>query len=307
MSRRDTIERKYMINPEHFADFFNGYIYNGEEVIMADDLQEVDTTNIAVIPYDNSKKVTMIQKYRDVLKKCVLMKSKKMYYLYMGIENQTEIHYAMPVKNMLYDSLLYSQQVEALAKYNRDNKEAENSAEFLSGFRKDDKLIPIVTATVYWGDEPWDGPVNLKSMFDELDEDVDILVNDYNCNLFSIIDAEKLPVYRTELGELFNVLRLRNSKDEMYNLVNTNSAYENIDRDTAIMMKEFASFNVPRRNKEGKYNMCKAIEELKRDSADEALIKAIINMMNNTKESFEEICTAMGINKTDMERYRKMI
>ena len=53
--------------------------------------------------------------------------------------------------------------------------------------------------------------------------------------------------------------------------------------------------------------MCKAIEELKRDSADEALTKAIINLMKNTKESFEEVCTAIGINKTDMERYRKMI
>lgn len=307
MSRRDTIERKYMRDPEHFADFFNGYIYNGEEVIMADDLQEVDTTNIAVIPYDNSKKETTIQKYRDVLKKCVLMKSKKMYYLYMGIENQTEIHYAMPVRNMLYDSLLYSQQVEALARYNRDNKEADNSAEFLSGFRKADKLIPIVTATVYWGDEPWDGPVNLKSMFDELDEDVDTLINDYNCNLFSIIDAEKLPEYRTELGELFNVLRLRNSKDEMYNLVNTNSSYRDIDRDTAIMMREFANFTVPRRNKEGKYNMCKAIEELKRDSADEALIRAVKNLMKNGEKSFSESCVLLGINKTDMTRYRKMI
>ena len=137
-------------------------------------------------------------------------------------------------------------------------------------YRKDDKLIPIVTATVYWGDEPWDGPVNLKSMFDELDEDVDTLINDYNCNLFSIIDAERLPEYRTGLGELFNVLRLRNSK-------------------------------------EGKYNMCKAIEELKRDSADEALIKAVRNIMEKEKRSFENVCMAMGINKTDMARYRKMI
>ena len=307
MSRRDTIERKYMRDPEHFADFFNGYIYNGEEVIMADDLQEVDTTNITVIPCDNGKKVETIQKYRDVLKKCVLMKSKKMYYLYMGIENQTEIHYAMPVKNMLYDSLLYSQQVEALARYNRDNKETDNSAEFLSGFRKADKLIPIVTATVYWGDEPWDGPVNLKSMFDELDEDVDSLVNDYNCNLFSIIDAEKLPEYRTELGELFNVLRLRNSDEELTSLVMSNINYQSIDKDTAMMMREFANIKLPRSSKEGKYNVCKAIRDLERKSAERATINHIRNLMNNSKKSFSESCVLLGINKTDMERYRKMI
>ena len=57
--------------------------------------------------------------------------------------------------------------------------------------------------------------------------------------------------------------------------------------------------------------MCKAIEELKRDSkiegADEALVKAVRNIMENEKRSFENVCMAIGINKTDMARYKNMI
>ena len=35
MGTKDTITKKYMRNPNHFADFFNGYIYNGREEIKA--------------------------------------------------------------------------------------------------------------------------------------------------------------------------------------------------------------------------------------------------------------------------------
>lgn len=41
--------------------------------------------------------------------------------------------------------------------------------------------------------------------------------------------------------------------------------------------------------------------------ADEALVAAIQNLMKNTKQPFEKVCISMGISKTDMARYKKMI
>lgn len=46
-----------------------------------------------------------MQKYRDVLKSAVFMENGKAAYLLLGIENQTSVHYAAPVKNLLYDAL----------------------------------------------------------------------------------------------------------------------------------------------------------------------------------------------------------
>lgn len=55
---------------------------------------------------DSVKNETEVQqKYRDVLKRAVIMQNKETTYLLLGIENQTDIHYAMPVRNMIYDSL----------------------------------------------------------------------------------------------------------------------------------------------------------------------------------------------------------
>ncbi len=42
--------------------------------------------------------------------------------------------------------------------------------EFLSGFRKGDKLIPIITATVLLSDKEWKGPRNLYDMLDVKDD-----------------------------------------------------------------------------------------------------------------------------------------
>lgn len=88
-------------------------------------------------------------------------------------------------------------------------------------------------------------------------------------------------------------------------------AYRNIDKETALMMAEFSDIKIPRRNKEGKYNMCKAIMELEKINqalgADNALINAIKNLMKNQNQSFEEVCISMGIPNTDMIRYKEMI
>lgn len=307
MARKDTLTKNYMRDVNIFADFFNGYIYGGKDIIKIEDLSEVDTSSIAVIPYINGSKTITIQKYRDILKSAVLMQSTKAYYLFLGIENQTDIHYAMPVRNMLYDALVYSQQVDNIAKYNREHGICEGSDEFLSGFTRDDKLIPVITVTVYWGSKPWDAPIRLKDMLTDIDDEMNELIDDIDCNLFSIIDIDKLPNYRTELNELFKLLNARNDGKALHELVTNSVNFNNISRDTAIMMSEFADVKLPRKNKEGKYNMCKAIADLEKSSADKALVEAIRNLMKNTKLSFEEICVSMGISTSDMLRYKEMI
>ena len=151
-----------MRNPEKFADFFNGFIYDGQEVINWKDLQEVDPTSLINIPLVNSKKSLTIQKIRDIIKSAIVMKDGEKYLVLLGIENQSDVHYAMPVRTMLYNALTYAEQVELISR-NRDNQNTD-SATFLSGFTKSDRLKPVVTVTIYWGADSWDGPTSLKEM-----------------------------------------------------------------------------------------------------------------------------------------------
>ena len=184
MSEKDAITKEYMQDKETFADAFNFLLYDGKQVIRPEQLRPLDTTSI-VLPYGEDSKLVPIQKYRDVLKMVTAMEDDKAAYLLLGIENQSEIHYAMPVRNMLYDAIQYASQVDEASKAHRkDSDSAETQAEFLSGFYKTDKLLPVITLTVYFGADKWEAPTDLHGM---LSADTEILkfVDNYRTVRFS--------------------------------------------------------------------------------------------------------------------------
>lgn len=116
------------------------------------------------------------------------------------MENQTEVHYAMPVKVMLYDALNYEKQVKEATKLHRINKDKMISAEFLSGFKKTDRLIPIIPLTLYWGADEWDAPTHLHEMFGETDEKLMRFIPNYHVNLVAPSLIENFDKFKTELG-----------------------------------------------------------------------------------------------------------
>ena len=106
--------------------------------------------------YGIDKKEVQKQRWRDILKSAIIKSSEYGIFVLMGIENQSDIHYAMPVKNMIYDAMEYGSQVREAATKHKKKKDYDNKDEFLSGFKKSDKLTPVITLTVYWGPDEWD-------------------------------------------------------------------------------------------------------------------------------------------------------
>ena len=99
--KADTITKDYVKDADVFADIFNYYIYGGRQVILPEQLTERDSTKIA-LPYGTDGAAVPVQKFRDVQKLYAAMTDGKMEYVLYGAENQTEIHYAMAVKNNLW-------------------------------------------------------------------------------------------------------------------------------------------------------------------------------------------------------------
>ena len=115
MGAADTVTKAYMKENTVFADAFNYLLYRGRAVVDPAQLQELDTTEIA-LPFgaqdeDGKPQEDAVQKYRDVLKSAVIKEDGEAAYILLGIENQTDIHYAMPVRNAVYDALQYGRQV----------------------------------------------------------------------------------------------------------------------------------------------------------------------------------------------------
>lgn len=95
----------------------------------------------------------------------------------LGMESQEHIHYAMPMRVMGYDYGIYKKQYESNAQVCKALKGLEED-EFLSGMRKTDRFVPVITAAVYYGEKPWDGAITLHGMLDILEE-MKPYVNDY--------------------------------------------------------------------------------------------------------------------------------
>ena len=97
MGLKDTVTKDYIKDSRVFADAFNHLLYGGEQVIVPEKLHPLDTTVIGT-PYGSDKASVPVQKFRDGFQYLTAMEDDSMVYLLLGIENQAEIHYAMPVK-----------------------------------------------------------------------------------------------------------------------------------------------------------------------------------------------------------------
>lgn len=209
---KDTITKEYMSDNDKFADIFNYFVFGGRDVIHEASLKEMDPTELSVILYEDKSEV--IQKFRDILKSCVMKEDQKVTYLLLGLENQSDIHYAMVVRNMLYDALNYGKQVKKTANEHRISKDIKQN-EFLSGFKKTDKLKPIITLTLYWGSKQWDGPRSLYEMFEPMDVRVMNCVNDYKLNLVVPKDVQDFGKFKTELGTALNIIAVSDDLKEL--------------------------------------------------------------------------------------------
>lgn len=294
MGFKDTETKRYISNPDIFADAFNYLLYNGNQVISPNSLKPMDTTEI-ITPYGNGAK-SPVQKYRDNMKIWAAMHDDKAVYVLLGSENQSEVHYAMPVKDMLYDSINYAAQVDAARKsykgfaFDDDGvKITLTSEEFLSGFRKGDKLIPVITAVILFNPNQWDAPMSIHEMLD-VDEALLPFIPDYRINLIapSRIDdnefssRERKGKFHTGFGTLMQVIKHQNEIG-VYDII---KQAPDVDTSSAEIIADIA--NIPIEivpDEKGEVNMCKGMEEymMKRD------VMTAIDMLRDIGVSEDEI------------------
>ncbi len=263
MADKDALTKDYMQDPERFADAFNYLLYDGKQVIKPENLKPQDSASLAVL-YGEDGKVVPIQKFRDVLKLASIMEDSDAVYLFLGIENQSEIHYAMPVRNMVYDSMAYNKQVDEKAKKNRDaGKASKSGGEFLSGFLKTDKLLPVITLVVYFGADEWIGPRDLHSMLDA-NEHILRFVPNYPIHLITPADFqdENFPKLVSELRLVLEYLKYSKDENKLHKLVNEDAAFKSVSKKTVDVVNVLTNSSIVYNKGEERVNMCEAIEKL---------------------------------------------
>lgn len=203
---QDLTLKQFWRDNDRFADLFNAVLFHGESIIHPKDLSEMDTDVSTQISTKEGTKT--IRRYRDVIKKSSMGAD----FAILGLENQSAIHYGMPLRTMVYDALNYQKEYDAVTQKNKREKRS-SPEEFLSGFKKSDRLHPVFSIILYYNDAAWSGPKSLKDMMVPMPPQLSECFFDYPMRLVQIPDTAGYHFLHPDVDAVFDILRLIYEKD----------------------------------------------------------------------------------------------
>lgn len=281
MGKVDIATKQYMSHRDVIADVFNFYIYDGRQVIKPEKLQKIDTAEVA-LPYGNDAEIA-VQKLRDNIMLWTMAMDDKAAYAVLGIENQDKIHYAMAVKNMLYDALQYAKQVEEAKRSYRNGLNKKriklNSEEFLSGLKKADRLMPVITLVVYFGDKDWDGAKSIHEMLSVDDDELLSYVPNYKINLIepAKISDEDYDKFKTDVGSVLQFIKHQSDEDGSW--IKGKTRFKHVEKEAVELINLITGSKITGEEKEEVVDMCRAWENSINNAMREGELKGKIEIL----------------------------
>ena len=258
----DTILKTFWRDNAHFADLFNAALFDGEQVLKPQDLTEVDTDISSMLRFNGHAET--VQKIMDVVKKTAYGVD----FVIWGLENQAKIHYAMPLRHMVGDAFSYLKEYDEIAAKNKKEKNFHSSEEFLSGLLKTDRLHPVISLCVYYGENEWDGPLSLRDML-EIPDRIKPLVSDYRMNLIQVRTSDSLRFCDPDVNMVFDVSRNIYAKN--YDKIKELYRDQEISASLGLVIgavtesQQLIDHALKSEQEGGQMNMCNALEELRRE------------------------------------------
>lgn len=305
--------KNWLSKNARFADLFNAIIFKGKQVIQPEKLTDIRNESDIIIN-DKNRKKRGENRFRDIVKKY----DESFTLVILACEIQDKVHYAMPIRVMLYDSFSYIDQARKLWEQLEEDEKKNVSAEsFLSKFRKEDTLSPVITLILYYGDEEWDGSMELYQMFGELESQgwVKEYVSNYKINLVRPQNIEDFSIFKSDLQMIFPMLKYKNNRKDMAEYINLNNAFfqavpmEDVYAIEALLGS--GSFWTDRFvDKKEVHNMCKAFEDIYTDGVAEGIEKGIEKTVlllrkvgTSDERILELISTEYGLSMDEAEKY----
>ena len=262
----DTVLKNYWNNNEQFADFFNGALFKGRQIIKADELEDVDTEESTV--FEHRKYAESMKASRDNIK---IRKKSTVYgveFVLLGMESQEHIHYAMPMRVMGYDYAAYKKQYDANARKYKNGKGVTKD-EYLSKMRKTDRFVPVISVVVYYGERAWNGAKSLHEMLDVPLEMAEY-VNDYKMILVEARE-NKLELHNNNNRDLFNLLEILLDTELPRNMIKTKAIQYSEEHNTekTVIMTVAGAINTKLDYDslaKGDGRMCTVFDEIAKES-----------------------------------------
>ena len=266
MQEKDAVTNEYFKSAERVADIMNVFIFEGQPVIAAEDVQDQGESISKIIQENGALKANTV--ILDVVKKVC----KGILVTMIHLQNQTDIHYAMPVRVMNEEAAYYYREWKRSADHHKRSRDLKG-AEYTSGFAKGEKLTSASTIVVYWGQKAWDGPKRLKDMLNVDDYPLELqrFIVDYPIHLLEVRQFENLGDFKTDIKYVFGFLQRDRDKEALAEYVQKNGEiFSNLPEGTYNVISKMSHCRELKKIKnkvkrEENYNMCQAISEMIED------------------------------------------
>ncbi len=223
----------------------------------------------------------------------------------MCLENQTNVAYDMPLRNLITSGLRWEICRERLEERNLADGKLSSNAEFLSGMCRGDRLPPVIVLALYLGKDPWDGPARLQDMVDTRIDGLRQFMADCPANVISLVDLQEEEVrgLKSYLRPLSRLLRTQEDDVEMLRQVREDPLFLDTPSVLYRTFNELTNANLPVPRQEEHNNMCLAIEKMKEkgrmEGREEGLEKGLAKgLAQGRKEGIYnliETCRYLGV------------
>lgn len=303
----DTVLKNYWSHNGQFADFFNAALFDGEQVILPDELEDMDTEESSLLEHrDYYKSISMA---RDSIKICKKSTAYGVELVMLGIESQEHIHYAMPMRVMGYDYGTYKKQYESNAK-SCQTANGLNEDEYLSKMKKTDKFTPVITIVIYYGDNPWDGATTLHAMLDIPDR-IKPFVNDYKMLL---VEARQNDLIFHNINNIafFDMLKIVLNKgittDEARKKVTEYAMEHDVDKTVVMTVAGAANCKIDydALSKKGDITMCTLFDEFTKEGEAKGIIEAGFDFGLSEHDILKRLQHKLNISLQKAQEYFEM-
>ena len=168
MGNIDICARELLKDSDEFAKAFNMAFFNGRQVVRPENLTEADSVSfLANAAFDKDEKGLL--RLRDTARNVIFREDGSLRYAVLGIENQAGIDYGMPLRLLHYDVILYMSKMRDAGDFHR---KAGDWFSVTSEFSPTDRLRRVLSLVIYYGDKPWDGPMEITEMYGVIPEEI---------------------------------------------------------------------------------------------------------------------------------------
>lgn len=118
---------------------------------------------------------------------------------------------------------------------------------------------------------------------------------------------KEIDKFQTSLREVFYFIKYSKNLQMLLEKLTSSPRYHKLEKQAVMVINAITDAKLPFNEKEEVIDMCKAINDLKKQERDKSTLKFIKTLMQNTGWSTEQAMNALGISESERTHYLNML